>query len=230
MNDTRSSDQLRDEHRSVLGDRLGSIYHELQNQFFWLQLKWQEYVELFGTNPARIDLLNEAAPSFFHHLQDALWDDLLIHLCRITDRPEVNRKPNLTFTALPPLVDDAELRADITQLVADALEAAKFARDWRNRRLAHHDLRLALGAAAEPLAPASRLAVRGALTALHAILRRIDSHYFKSDLQQEVVGSLTGAERLLYVLYDGVRVDNKRRERMLSGEWLGEDLQPPPNL
>ena len=106
MSNSKAPEELRAEHRAVLGEALGGVFHELHNQFYWLQFKWQQYVELFGTSPARIDLLNEAAASFFHHLQDALWVDLLIHISRLTDPPKSRGRGNLTFAVLPDLVGE----------------------------------------------------------------------------------------------------------------------------
>jgi hypothetical protein len=158
MTSSSSPKEVREHHRLVLGDALGSVYYELYNQFYWLQLKWQQYGELFGTSSKRIDLLNEAAPSFFHVVQDALWDDLLIHISRLTDGPKSRGRENLTFAVLPDLIE-AKFQPEIRHLVDQAITSAAFARDWRNRRIAHHDLQLALGGSAEPLSHASRLAV-----------------------------------------------------------------------
>lgn len=66
----------------VMGDDLGSLYHALWNELAWLYSKWEEYVELFGTKPSRIDLLNKAAGHFFRIVQDSLWEESLLHIAR----------------------------------------------------------------------------------------------------------------------------------------------------
>ena len=48
-----------------MGEPLGKLYHALSNELAWHCLKWGEYVELVGTKPSRIDLLNRAAGGFF---------------------------------------------------------------------------------------------------------------------------------------------------------------------
>lgn len=222
MSDSKSRDESRHEHRQVLGDDLGEVYDGLYEEFFWLQLKWQEYMELFGSSPQRIDLLNEAAPAFFRHLQETLWRDLLLHLCRLTDPPRSNGRSNLTFAALPELVAP-EVRPRVTELVEVAIGNARFARDWRNRRLAHHDLVLALEGPAAPLQSASRKSVDQALTGLHRVLSFFSEHYFSTQLLREVGGAMTGAKHLLYVLRDGVRASSERRARLEAGEYRPED-------
>ena len=228
--DTQSADQIKLRYRSELGGSLGELYHELENEYYWLQYKWQEYVVLFGSAPSRIDLLNQAAPAFFHHLQDVLWDDLLMHLSRLTDGATGKRgRRNLTFAALPPLLP-RPLRGEVADLVAKALAAAQFARDWRNRRLAHRDLLLALGQPAEPLMPASRAAIKDALVAQHTVINRVHNHFFHTDIAQEVIEAPMGAEHLLYVLHEGVTAEAARLERLRSGSIRAEDLEPPPQL
>ena len=60
---------------STLGDALGAIFYELQNDLIWLHVKWHQYRVLYGSTPERIDLLNDAAPLAFRVVEDALWDD-----------------------------------------------------------------------------------------------------------------------------------------------------------
>ncbi len=120
-----------------MGEPLGALFYALWQEVAWLNLKWQEYIELFGKKPSRVELLNKAAPLFFRIVQDALWYDILMHIARLTDPPKSRGKPNLTIRRLPELVGNQELDS----LVEEAKEAAEFCRDWRHRRIAHRDLR-----------------------------------------------------------------------------------------
>lgn len=227
---SESSEQTRQKYVTTLGEPLGELIYALETEFYWLQYKWQEYVVLFGSRESRIDLMNRAAPSFFQHLQDVLWDDILLHLSRLTDGPTGKRKRrNLSFVALPPLVK-GKPRQEVTSLVARAVKATEFATDWRNRRLAHYDLRVALEQPTTPLLPASRLAIKEALEALHAVLHYVHAHYFGADLMQEVMEAPMGAGRLLYVLHEGVEAEDDRLKRLQSGQARPEDLEPPPDL
>jgi hypothetical protein len=70
-------------------------------------MKWAESVELFGSKPTRTELLNQAAPAFFHMIQIVLWEDTLLHIARVTDVATSggkNQKANLTIQNLPGLV------------------------------------------------------------------------------------------------------------------------------
>ena len=128
----------------------------------WLHLKWRVLVALFGVSKSRVDVLNASASGFFGLLETSLWNDLLLHLCTLTDDPQVGRKQTLTVLRLPTLVDP-KIHEKIRGLVSAVVKKTKFARDWRNRHIAHRDLSLALKRGAKPLAPASRKRVKEAM-------------------------------------------------------------------
>lgn len=46
------------------GEALGKPYTALFHEVASLHLYWKEFIELFGTNDARIKRLNQAAPNF----------------------------------------------------------------------------------------------------------------------------------------------------------------------
>nr|WP_233475441.1 hypothetical protein [Bradyrhizobium brasilense] len=208
-----------------MGEALGSQYSALWQELSVLYLYWAEYKELFGTKPSRIDLLNQAAPAFFHMLQEELWDNRLMHLARITDSPKSVGKDNLTIRNLPGLIDDAPLKAKVTSLVDAALDATNFCRDWRNRRIGHLDLALATGAPAAPLAEASRKQVNDALNAIADVMNALDAHYFDSETAYDRPVRINGAMELLFVLNDGIKARNARDKRVEAGEYRMDDLK-----
>jgi hypothetical protein len=92
-----------------------------------------------------------------------------------------------------------------------ALLACEFAKDWRNRRLAHRDLELALGQPVQPLAAASRAAVKAALAALSELLNAVSRHYLDSTTMFEFSTDRGDALALLYILRDGLEFDAERK-------------------
>lgn len=201
-----------------MGEDLGRIYHALSNELAWVYLKWGEYVALFGTKPSRIDLLNKAAGNFFRIIQDGLWEDVLLHIARLTDSPRSKGKENLSIRGLPPLITKPEVRETIQRSIDAALTRSEFARDWRNRHIAHKDLKLALADGAEPLVSASRAAVKDALAAIAGVLNALSREYLDSTTMFEGLGAYRGAESLLYVLDDGLRAEQERRDGLKKGE------------
>jgi transposase InsO family protein len=150
-----------------MGEELGAQFHRLWDECAWLHVKWRDFESLYAASESRVDLLNASARGFFRLLEDALWDDVLLHLCRLTDDPMVGRRrrQTLSIRRLAAVVDPA-IRTMIKALVADAVRKAAFARDWRDRHIAHRDLALEVAEGATPLAPASRRDVSKAIGAL----------------------------------------------------------------
>jgi hypothetical protein len=209
-----------------MGAALGAMYSALWQEVAVIYVNWKDYVELFGTKPSRIDLLNRAAPAFFRMIQDELWNMALLHICRLTDAPNVAGRSNLTVRALPDLVADANLKAELTKLVNTAVENAKFCRDWRNRRIAHNDRALALDQPTVPLAEASRAGVAAVLDSLAAVLNAIDGHFFDSETRFDIAARLAGAMSLLRCLHRGVKAEDELAKRLERGEFSNDDLDP----
>jgi hypothetical protein len=220
-----SAEEVKQQHIERLGIELGPIFYELCNELAWLYIKWNQYVELYGTKPSRIDLTNHAAPLFFRIVQDTLWEDTLLHIARLTDPPKSAGKNNLTILQLPNLVEKNNLSGKIAGLCAIAVEKSDFCRDWRNRHIAHIDLRLAMNEGVAPLLPASRLKVKECLSAISEVLNAVNSQYFNSTTMFDWADDNRGAVDLLYLIDDGLRSVKERHERIKEGNYLPGDYK-----
>ena len=206
MGETLTAEEVRSEAIAAMGSPLGGIYHSLSDEVSWLYLKWNDFRELFADRET-VDLLNSAASAYFHELQRQTWEDVLLHLCRVTDPPLSAGKPTLTIRRLPDLVSDEMLRVELQLLVNDAVQKTMFARDWRNRRLAHKELDRS-----QPLASASRKHVEDALAAIRMVLNRLEQTYLNNTVSYEgTIPDLGGVASLIAVLRKGV--DARRAER-----------------
>ena len=224
----RTAAQAEADNIGVMGAEIGKMYSALWQEVAWINKKWNQYIELFGTSPDRIELLNRAAPSFFRTVQDSLLEDVLLHLARLTDRPKSAGRQNLSLCHLSQVLASSPIAANATALATGALTACEFARDWRNRRLAHRDLDLAVGLNPQPLAPASRASVRAAIASLGELLNSVSLHYFDSTTMFDLRPGDTDAANLLYVIRDGLRFDEERFARVKSGELPSSALKPEP--
>jgi AbiU2 len=222
--------EIRQQYIAAMGAELGELFFRYWHECVWLHLKWEEFVVLFGTSPERIELLNCAAKSFFRTVQDALWNDVLLHICRLIDPPQSMGKDNLTLRRLPAIVEPA-LQAQVVSLLDTCLAKCEFATDWRKRYLAHRDLHLSLQRSAKPLAPASRKQVSEAIASMGSLLNAVQLHYQQSETWWAgPIAPLGNAEALLYVLREGVQAESRRRERIRSGQFTPEDLKRQPAL
>ncbi|MET3906774.1 hypothetical protein ABID59_001105 [Bradyrhizobium sp. S3.3.6] len=226
------ADQTADEAKKAniqkMGEQLGTLFSGLWQEVATLHFHWNEYVTLFGTKPERITLLNQAAPFFFRVIQDTLWESTLLSLARLTDPSNSQGNPdrsNLTVQALPALIADERLREKVERLVREATKLTEFCRDWRNRRIAHRDLKLALNEFTKPLAEGSRANVKDALKATAEVLNAVQLHYCDSGTGYDLGGPLGGANSLLYVLDDGLRAEEARQKRLEEGKPLANDFE-----
>src|SRR5215211_3228771 len=85
------------EYISAMGERLGRQCAKLWEELALLHVTWAEYIELFGSKETRIELLNSAAPGFFHMIQARLWEALVLQIARLTDASRSSGHSNLTL-------------------------------------------------------------------------------------------------------------------------------------
>lgn len=209
MGNVLTGDEVLNEAINAMGSPLGDVYHALGDEVAWLHLKWNDFRELFAESDL-VDVLNSAAPAFFHDLQRQSWEDLLMHLCRVTDRAKTFGKENLTIRLLPDLVSSQQLKVELERLINVAVDATDFARDWRNRRLAHEELRV--GRNVTPLASAKFDYIDTALTAIRTVLNRLEQHYLNKTVSYEdTIPALGGVQSLIAILRKGV--ETRRSER-----------------
>jgi hypothetical protein len=155
----RTSEEMKKQNIEKMGEALGTQFTALWQEVALLYFNWKEFVELFASKSTRVDLLNEAAPHFFRLVQSTLLESTLLHVARLTDVAETfgrKDKANLTIRNLPALIDHPETKSAVTKLLDAAVKEAEFCKDWRNRRIAHRDLGLALDTPAVPLAEPAR--------------------------------------------------------------------------
>ena len=114
-------------------------------------------------------------------------------------------------------------RTKVDGSVADAVDKIKFARDWRNRRLAHRELPPLDGKPPKPLAKASRKHVEDALGSIRAAMNHVESHYEKSTTGYEYAIEPSGSvSALVHYLERGLQSQRREdRER----KWHKDDTE-----
>ena len=180
------SDKVKQNHQDKLGEEFGAVFHGLWNDWAWGLMRTQEFRKLFN-NAEDVELLNAiSGGGFLWDIQHIFWDDLMLRVTRLTDPIRTARKDNLTVQRLPDFCTDPELCNEVRRRVTVAVNAAGFARDWRNRRISHRDLTQAIAPNAEPLAPANLRQVATALDAVHAVLNVISVHLLDEAIGNDV--------------------------------------------
>lgn len=220
----RTVEEIMQHNIAVMGNELGAIYSELWQEVGRLYSDWHEFVSLFGTNPERIDLLNHAAAHFFRTVQDSLWERTLLKIARITDPAQTGKKRNLSLHSLPNAITDPTMQAAVQLSIKDASLKCEFARDWRNRHIAHADFSLALEASAQPLAVASREKVRVALQSIEDVLNSISIPLLNSTTAFGSMALINSGEDLIYLLDFAIRKKEEMSKRIEAGTYTESDL------
>lgn len=197
---TRSMDEVRSEYISSMGQELGASFYELCRKLVELHVLWQQYRQLFGGDPDNVHLLNRTSGLFFKIVQDELWDSVLLGVSRMTDPPTTGKKKNLTIQSLPPLISDTGLRGEVQNLCDKALVAAEFAREHRNKRIAHQDHDYLRNQSPDPLSGISRKLIEEMLATLRAVLNRLELHFRDSTVIYEDFVDESGARLLVHKL------------------------------
>lgn len=229
MAHSSTAEEIKLKNIKKMGESLGEIYSQLWQEVTWLHFKWEEYVEIYGTKPSRIDLINNIAPHFFYIVEKSLWETILLHITRLTDpATSMNRKDkmNLTIQQLEFLVKDEQFKKkELSNKIKDAVENSQFCRDWRNRHIAHSDLELSLNRSSKPLKKASRKLVIDAIKSIDNVLNAVSSFYDNSTTAFDIGSSFNGAGNLLYYLNFGMKKHEEKEKRIKDGNYTDEDFE-----
>lgn len=127
------------EYARQMAERLEIQYYGLRREIAVIQSNWQEYLELFETLPYSAEALNQAGRRVLRTVQHEGWAACLLALARLTDVPNPADEKILTIQNLPLLIEDPQIKAEVSDLVAVALAATEFCRDWRRKFIIQSD-------------------------------------------------------------------------------------------
>ena len=197
MTTLRSEDEVKDGYRSTMGEELGAVFFQLYRKLIELHIVWQQYRQLYGTDDETVQLLNRTSSLFFNIIQDELWDSVLLGISRMTDSPSTSGRKNLTIQSLPLLIADSGLRAELQDLCRAAVEDAAYAREHRNKRIAHQDHSYTTDRSSNPLNGVSRERVQSMLQSLRKVMNRLDLHFRDTTVMYDGFVDESGARLLV---------------------------------
>ncbi|PXX59530.1 hypothetical protein SAMN05660489_04555 [Pseudomonas sp. LAMO17WK12:I10] len=197
---TRSSEEILAHYIETMGEPLGQAFWHLNQKVLEVHLVWEQYKQLYGGSEETVRLLNETAGLFFMVVQDSLWDSVLLGICRLTDPAQMSGKQNLSIRTLLPLIADEGLRQQTEELCNEALSKAEFARDHRNKRIAHEDKNRLYDRQAHPLGGISRALIKEMLQAITAVMNAINVFYCDTTMFYDDISSGGDAAWLVYKL------------------------------
>ncbi len=151
----------------------------LQNRIADLHWRWRAWKQLFvGDEDRKYRLMDSAVPYMFAVIQQALFDDVVLRLCKLADPlqggPPSGRRDNLVLERL--VRNATELKnphsARANELLEELRTCVKQLRLIRHRAIAHEDFRTAVRV--EPLEPVQYAAVDRALELATSVARELE--------------------------------------------------------
>jgi hypothetical protein len=150
-----------------LPEDVRGIYMDLCQDVASLHAKWGLYLDLFSTAEATT-LLSQIAPGTFQIVEESLRTDILMLICRLSDPPQSCGKDNLSMAVLARQFAYVE---GLGELVTRLREECEPVRLYRDKRIAHNDLRSALNPKDNLLGKIGRQRLDKILTLAAEILR-----------------------------------------------------------
>ncbi|KVT36632.1 hypothetical protein WM08_30080 [Burkholderia ubonensis] len=204
------------------------IWISLHADVVWLHGRWIIYRQLYGTNKARVDLLNEAAANVASIIHDVLLHDVQLSISKIGDPPGSGDRKNLTLRRL-----QLELRnageTEVADMMTPRLEAFDAAcekvRHRRNKWIAHSDLTTLLTARATPLLGPSRQEIENALAALRDVMHCVELKYTDGETAYEHFMMNQTGDHLIDALARGKRYSELVKERQIARDDFRQRFQ-----
>jgi len=150
----------------------------LQQDVISLHSDWKIFLQLYGQSEERVELLAEVAPHFFATVQEALVHNIYLGVTRLTDPASQGSNKNLSLYRLAQLVEengDSELAARLQRRLEDLSLNVDPLRVFRNWRLAHNDLPIALGEKELPVIHRSQ--VEQVLAGIRGLMNEVSGFY-----------------------------------------------------
>lgn len=199
---SKTADEVLQGYVSQLGEKAGRYFRAVENDLYNLRIEFEIYRSLFGTNKERVDLLNSCSGITAFYISRSLADSVLLRICRLTDPEKMRGKRNVTINGLPSLLRGGSDQ-ELDERLAFARNFSSFARDWRNRRIAHSDEEVRVFNA--KLEASSRDVMANAIDAIAACVRRFAAVELGVSLMTHPIRALDKDEvHFLEVLYLGM--------------------------
>jgi len=202
--------------RGVLPQELQPLYDSLNHELIWVHAKWQVYRQIFAGSQEDFDLLNRTAPFFFRVLQQTLFEDVLVSICRLTDPAHTGEKQNRSLGQLLERLEaaaPAPLFAELTTRLVGIGEGSAAFREWRNRRIAHSDLSTALRVTEDILPGISRADIETVLLWMRDFMNIVSAFDFNSETAYDHFIAVSGGDALLRMLHKADESAREERER-----------------
>jgi len=187
-------------------------YDPLFRDVCHLHRKWGIFCQLYASGESVVELLNRSAAGFFRICEELLADDILLSISRLMDPKQTFRKDNLTLERLKDSVDPMkypQLRQDVERLLSQATAKCAFAKDQRDKRIAHSDLSTKLQAYLLPSPPKTN--IEEGLQSIRDVMNAVEL-YFNTPLYVDGINlAFADYSNKTFLAIDGFQIVSRLR-------------------
>jgi hypothetical protein len=202
------------------------VFAAIDGEVMWVHVVWKTFRELFASQQ-NVKLLNSTAPAGARVIQDALLDDVVLSLSRLTDPPTTGRFQNLVLQSLTELAKqtgDEKVVDQFESAFSEIASRVEVLRKHRDKRIAHSDLDVA--AQDEKLPGYSRQSIEDALSSVRKLLNGFHMHFRQGTTAYEMPILSGGGDLLISYLKLGRRFQKIRDDSyQLDDQQLREQVQ-----
>ncbi|AUH63019.1 AbiU2 domain-containing protein [Paracoccus zhejiangensis] len=205
------------------------LFEHIYTQLATIRLKWRVYRAFYGTNSERVSLLNSISGTTALIIQDALYDDVVLSLCRLADPANSRGKENNSLFRLLTLTEESPDRATFSGMVADFKSACDPLIGQRHRFIAHSDRSARFDKSGSQ--GVSRLQIEHAIESLRLVVVYMHLKAFGTHVSSEPVSNLGSDEvSFLRTLYYGQQKLEEMRSDILdqAGKTAADPREIPP--
>jgi HEPN superfamily AbiU2-like protein len=122
-----------------------SLFQAIEKEFIQLNYRWEIFRQLYDSGQENVDLLNKSGSNVFQLMQKLLLDDVMMCLCRLTDRDKSMGNENASLKNIYKKIVLPDLIAEeVSELLTELDKHMKKITTLRNKALSHYDLTHAL--------------------------------------------------------------------------------------
>lgn len=200
---------------------LKAAFEQAQEELTHLHYRWIMYVQIFGTNSHRIDLINKTASNFLSEFQWLVIDNMVLSLSKFTDPAKMRGNSNLSFPYIVKEIeknDKNNISEELKETLGNLNESVEHFRQIRNKRIAHNDLAVSLESKNSPLPGVSRADINKALKLAGNFLNKIQLAYFNGTTAYEmtILPLKNDGRSLLIRLQKSLSYDKLEKEGLIE--------------
>lgn len=204
-------------------DAFAKLSDVLVGETATIVLKWRVYLAMFGTNQQRVEMMNSVSGLTAAIIQDAIYSDVILSLCRLSDPASQHRNKNNSVARLVGMFQEGSAKDRFSSLAGEFTMACQPLRRVRNLFLAHADSAASLDR--ENASGISRVQIETAMDCLKNVIRTIESEANNTHIILDVVSERDRDEiAFMQALYLG----QMKKEELIEAAFtlIGQQADP----